>query len=164
MEAAGIEPASAAAPDRASTGLAHPLISPGRPVCERPTAGPAILESHPSGDWLSFGASPFYDAAPRTTGRVRSDASPNYLGGECEIRIRTYVGFPGFLTRPTGVLDLQLSRRTDHVETWSPPYVREPIVAAPGQREAPGSARPRQTDPAPRTNFRQMTRRREEGS
>jgi hypothetical protein len=40
-------------------------------------SGPAILWSHPSGDWLSFGASPFYDVAPRTTGRVRSDASPN---------------------------------------------------------------------------------------
>ena len=39
--------------------LSSPLISPGRPVCERPTAGPAILLSHPSGDWLSFGASPF---------------------------------------------------------------------------------------------------------
>ncbi len=77
MEAVGIEPTSAVAPGRASTGLAHPLISPGRPVCELPTAGPAILLSHPSGDWLSFGASPFYDAAPRTTGRVRSDASPN---------------------------------------------------------------------------------------
>ena len=31
--------------------------------------------------------------------------------------------FPGCFTRPTGDLDLQLSRRTDHVETWSPPYV-----------------------------------------
>ena len=86
-------------------------------------SGPAILKSHPSADWLCFGASPFYDTATLATGRARSDASPNYLGGECEIRIRTYVGFPGFLTRPTGVLDLQLSRRTDHVETWSPPYV-----------------------------------------
>jgi hypothetical protein len=62
------------------------------------------------------------DAATRTTGRIRSDASPNYLGGECEIVIRTYVD-PGGLTRPTGDLGLQLDRRTDHVETWSPPYV-----------------------------------------
>jgi hypothetical protein len=44
------------------------------------------------------------------------------LGSECEFVIRTYVG-PGCFTRPTGDLDLQLSRRTDHVETWSPPYV-----------------------------------------
>ena len=31
--------------------------------------------------------------------------------------------FPGCFTRPTGDLGLQLCRRTDHVETWSPPYV-----------------------------------------
>ena len=48
-----------------------------RPECSRPTAGPAILWSHASGDWLSFGASPFVDAATRTTGPIRSDASPN---------------------------------------------------------------------------------------
>ena len=106
-------------------------------------AGPAILVSHPSADWLCFGASPFNDAATLATGRTRSDASPNYLGGECEIRIRTYVGFPGFLTRPTGVLDLQLSRRTDHVETWSPPYVcspqcsRAPAIRFAAQGEPP---------------------------
>jgi hypothetical protein len=91
MEAAGIEPASAAAPGRASTSVVCALISPGRPVHRRPTAGPALLRSHPSGEWLSFGASPFSDAGSLTTGRVRGDASPNYLGGECEILIRTYV-------------------------------------------------------------------------
>ena len=37
---------------------------------------------------------PVYDAAALATGRTRSDASPNYLGGECEISVRTYVGFP----------------------------------------------------------------------
>jgi hypothetical protein len=63
MEAGGIEPPSAVAPGRASTSLACALISPGRPVRRRPTAGPAILQSHPSGDWLSFGASPLSDAA-----------------------------------------------------------------------------------------------------
>ena len=30
---------------------------------------------------------------------------------------------PGCFRRPTGDLRLQLCRRTDHVETWSPPYV-----------------------------------------
>ncbi len=129
MEAAGIEPASAAAPGRASTSLACALISPGRPVRRRPTAGPAILSSHPSGDWLSFGASPLSDAASRATGPARGDALPNYLGSECEITIRTYV-VPGCFTRPTGDLDSQLSRRTDHVETWSPPYVFVQSVAA----------------------------------
>ena len=34
---------------------------------------------------------PVSDAATLATGRTRSDASPNYLGGECEIVIRTYV-------------------------------------------------------------------------
>src|SRR5437763_11229138 len=48
-----------------------------RPVRRRPTDGPAILVSRPSGDWLSFGASPFYDTATRITGRIRSDASPS---------------------------------------------------------------------------------------
>src|SRR5213082_3189762 len=75
---------------RASTSLGCPLLSPGRPGCSRPTAGPAILWSRASDDWLFFGASPFVDAATRTTGPVRSDASPNcQLGGECEIVVRT---------------------------------------------------------------------------
>jgi hypothetical protein len=59
---------------------------------ERPTAG----ASHPVVSPLRRSAfhrgQPVYDAATRTTGRIRSDASPNYLGGECEIVIRTYVG------------------------------------------------------------------------
>ena len=42
------------------------------------------------------------------------------LGGECEIVLRTCV-VPGCFTRPTGDLGLQLFRRTDHVETRSPP-------------------------------------------
>src|SRR5205807_7242792 len=37
--------------------------------------------------------------------------------------------FAGGFTRPTGDLGLQLCRRTDHVETRSPPYVRR-IVAS----------------------------------
>src|SRR5262245_16726445 len=92
MEAAGIEPASAAAPDRASTGLAHPLISPGRPVCERPTAGPAILWSHPSGDWLSFGASPFMTPLPEPRAESGATRYLTRLGSECEFVIRRYVG------------------------------------------------------------------------
>src|SRR6266511_5885080 len=44
------------------------------------------------------------------------------LGSECEIALRTCVCAGGF-TRPTGDLGLQLSRRIDHVETRSPPYV-----------------------------------------
>jgi hypothetical protein len=71
------------------------------------------------------------DAGSLTTGRVRGDALPSYLGSECEVFIRTYVG-PGCFTRPTGDLGLQLSRRTDHVETWSPPYVFRESVAVRG--------------------------------
>ena len=91
MEAAGIEPASAAAPVRASTSVVCGLISPGGRFADDLPTGQPILWSRPSGDQLSFGASPLSDAATRTTGRIRSDASPNYLGGECEIVIRTYV-------------------------------------------------------------------------
>jgi hypothetical protein len=42
------------------------------------------------------------------------------LGSECEIVLRTCF-VPGCFTRPTGDLGLQLFRRTDHVETRSPP-------------------------------------------
>src|SRR2546425_11807438 len=90
MEAAGIEPASADVPVEPLQACPALLVSPGRPECRHPTAGPAILESRAAGDWLSFGASPFVDAATRTTGRIRSDASPSYLGSECEFVIRTY--------------------------------------------------------------------------
>jgi hypothetical protein len=48
-----------------------------RPVDSRPTAGLAILWCRTSGDWLSLGAEPVYDAATRATGRARSDALPN---------------------------------------------------------------------------------------
>jgi hypothetical protein len=91
MEAGGIEPPSAVAPNRTSTSVVCDLISPGGRCADDLPTGQPILWSHPSGDQRSFGASPFSDAATRITGRIRSDASPNYLGGECEIVIRTYV-------------------------------------------------------------------------
>src|SRR5262249_59309408 len=43
--------------------------------------------------------------------------------------------FPGCFTRPTGDLDSQLSRRTDHVETWSPPYVFHIVASTCGESE-----------------------------
>ena len=84
---------------RASTSLGCPLISPGRPECSRPTAGPAILWSRASGDWLSFGASPFL--SPLTEPRAELGATRHLtrLGGECEVVVRTCVGFRCF-TRP----------------------------------------------------------------
>jgi hypothetical protein len=54
--------------------LRLPLSFARRPVGSRPTAGLAILWCRASGDWLSLGAEPVFDAATRTTGRVRSDA------------------------------------------------------------------------------------------
>ena len=91
VEAGGIEPPSAVAPNRTSTSVVCGLISPGGRFADDLPTGQPILWSRPSGDQRSFGASPFSDAADRTTGPVRSDASPNYLGGECEIVIRTYI-------------------------------------------------------------------------
>src|SRR6266487_1287238 len=91
MEAAGIEPASADAPDRTSTSLGCPLISPGRPECSRPTAGPAILWSHASGDWLSFGASPLLAPLPEPRAELGATRYLTRLGSECEIVVRTCV-------------------------------------------------------------------------
>src|SRR5215216_6580028 len=65
------------------------------------------------------------DSDPRA--EVGSARHLTRLGGECEFVLRTCV-CPGCFTRPTGDLGLQLSRRTNHVETWSPPYVG-PILA-----------------------------------
>ena len=101
MEAAGIEPASADAPGRASTSLGCALISPGRPVRSRPTAGPAILRCRAAGDWLSLGAEPVSDAATDPRAEAGATRHLTGLGGECEIRIRTYVGSRCF-TRPPG--------------------------------------------------------------
>jgi hypothetical protein len=93
-------------------------------VGSRPTDGLAILECRAAGDWLSLGAEPDRwrpcpDLGPSQEGRR---LPKRYLGGECEIVLRTCV-VPGGFTRPTGDLGLQLCRRTDHVETRSPPYV-----------------------------------------
>src|SRR3954468_25064169 len=73
--------------------LRLPLSFARRPVGSRPTAGLAILWCRASGDWLSLGAEPVSDAAPRATGRARSDALRYGLGSEseCVIVIRTYV-------------------------------------------------------------------------
>jgi hypothetical protein len=93
MEAAGIEPASADAPELSVYKLRLPLNFARRPVGSRPTAGLAILWCRALGDWLSLGAEPVSDAAARATGRARSDALRYGLGSEseCVIVIRTYV-------------------------------------------------------------------------
>jgi hypothetical protein len=107
-------------------------------VCERPTAGPAILRSHPSGDWLSFGASPFLTPLPPPRAERGATRHLTRLGSECEFVIRTYVGSRLFYEADRD-LDLQLSRSTDHVETWSPPYVVL-IVSVVLRQDSPSAA------------------------
>ena len=95
----------------------------------RPTDGLALLKCRAAGEWLSLGAEPdswrpYPGLGPSQEGRLLYLVR---LGGECEIVLRTCF-FPGGFTRPTGDLGLQLYRRTDHVETRSPPYVCSPLV------------------------------------
>src|SRR5260221_8971825 len=71
--------------DRTSTSLGCPLISPGRPECSRPTAGPAILLSHASGDWHSFGASPLLAPLPEPRAEFGATRYLTRLGSECEV-------------------------------------------------------------------------------
>jgi hypothetical protein len=66
--------------------------------------------------------SPLLAPLPEPRAQLGATSLPNYLGSECEIVLRTCIVAGGF-TRPTGDLGLQLCRRTDHVETRSPPYV-----------------------------------------
>ena len=122
VEAAGIEPASADAPERASTSLSCGFVSPAGRLqatyrrASHPLEVPLRAIGSPSA------ASPLL--APDSVPRAEDGATslPNYLGSECEIVLRTCF-VPGCFTRPTGDLGLQLFRRTDHVETRSPPYV-----------------------------------------
>ena len=91
MEAAGIEPASAAAPDRASTGVAHPLISPGRPVVsDLPPGQPSCGLTPPA---IGFPSGPARFMTPLPEPRAEFGATRHLisLGGECEFIIRTYV-------------------------------------------------------------------------
>ena len=76
--------------------LRLPLKFARRPVSSRPTAGLAILRCRALGDWLSRRAEPVrwrrYPSHGPSSERRRS---PNcQLGSECEIVLRTYVGFP----------------------------------------------------------------------
>ena len=122
MEAAGIEPASAVVPDRASTsvGCAWNLA---RTAGAQPTYRRA---SHP---WVSrFGRLALPPRQPvcchrlRATGPARGDASPNWVRRRVRVRDPHLRLVPGVL-RGLRDLGLQLCRRIDHVETRSPPYV-----------------------------------------
>ena len=133
MEAAGIEPASAVAPVRASTSLACALLSPGGRFAGDLPPGQPSLVSHPSGDWLSFGASPLYDAATRITGRIRSDASPNYLGGECEFVYPHLHCFPVVLRGLPGTSACSSAGEPTTSKPGRPRMFVSHIVAAPAQ-------------------------------
>jgi hypothetical protein len=96
---------------------------------------------------------------PLSESRAESGATRRLtqLGGECELMIRTCI-VPGGLTRPTGDLGLQLSRRTDHVETWSPPYVPystdcsrgNDLLPVPCSRSRLAGSQPPEMTPTPR--------------
>src|SRR4029453_9538094 len=138
VEAAGIEPASADAPERASTSLSCDFVSPAARF-----EAPHRRATHPLEVPLRAIGSPSAASpllAPDSVPRAEDGATslPNYLGSECEIVLRTCV-VPGCFTRPTGDLGLQLIRRTDHVETRSPPdrelypsLLEGPVDLAPG--------------------------------
>ena len=89
VEAAGIEPASAVAPDRASTSVVCALISPGgRFAADLPTGQPSCDVAPPAIGSPSA-PSPFVGAAPGPRAEP-GGASLNlsYLGSECEIIVR----------------------------------------------------------------------------
>jgi integrase len=89
--------------------------------CRPPTDGLAILWSPAPGDWLSLGGGArCWRRIPSHGPKTERRRYLTRLGGECEIVLRTCF-VPGCFTRPTGDLGLQLFRRTDHVETRSPP-------------------------------------------
>src|SRR5437660_9277319 len=123
MEAAGIEPASADAPVRTSTSVVRALDSTagrGRTPYRRP--------SHPSVSRFGRLALPPRRArwlAPLPEPRAQSGATslPNLGYAASAASFFALALFAGGFTRPTGDLGLQLCRRTDHVETRSPPYV-----------------------------------------
>ena len=94
-----------------------------RPVRERPTDGLAILKSRALGDWLSLCAEP--DCWRPDPGLGPCSAGRRYLVlTRRRVRDRSsHLRCAGGFTRPTGDLGSQLCRRTDHVETWTPPYV-----------------------------------------
>src|SRR5262249_36164529 len=129
-----------AAPVRASTGLAHPLISPGRPACERPTAGPAILWSHPSGDWLSFGASPFMTPLPSPRAERGATRCLTQLGSECELFIRTYVGSRLFYEADRGPRPAAQPENRPRRDLVAPVCSLGTSVASPGGHRHPAGA------------------------
>ena len=70
--------------------------------------------------------------APRPRPRAEPDGtSPDLVFARRRVRDRSFaLAFcAGCFTRPTGDLGSLLDRRTDHVETWSPPYVVHRIAA-----------------------------------
>ena len=89
--------------------------------CRPPTDGLAILWKSRSGQLaLPRRQARCWRRIPSHGPKTERRRYLTRLGGECEIVLRTCF-VPGCFTRPTGDLGLQLIRRTDHVETRSPP-------------------------------------------
>src|SRR5215207_8131743 len=120
MEAAGIEPASADAPERASTSLSCGFVSPAGRLQATYRRASHPLESRSGRLALPRRRARCWRRIPSHGPKTERRRYLTRLGGECEIVLRTCV-VPGCFTRPTGDLGLQLLRRTDHVEAWSPP-------------------------------------------
>ena len=109
--------------------------------CRPPTDGLAILWSPAPGDWLSLGGEPVrWRRIPSHGPKTERRRYLTRLGSECEIVLRTCF-VPGCFTRPTGDLGLQLLRRTDHVETRSPPETSIIAAALSGPGRSAGARR-----------------------
>jgi hypothetical protein len=80
VEAAGIEPASAEAPNRASTSVSRLLISSGGLTPGGLPSEPALLKCRAAGEWLSLGAEPVCWRHYPSHGLARSDALTRCLG------------------------------------------------------------------------------------
>jgi hypothetical protein len=116
--------------DRTSTSVVRTCISPaGRCTDDLPTGQPSCGVA-PRAIGSPSAPSPFVDAAVPATGRAGSDAPHYWLGSEseCAIVIRTCCWSRLFYEADRGPR-LAALPEIDHVETWSPPYVRR-IVAA----------------------------------
>ena len=131
MEAAGTAPASAELQRCCLRACRRSVSRSRRSPRRRHVTGEPTLEVSLHGRGSRRQVSPFMKPAIRATGRAGATPSPNYLSGEGELmRVRTY-GFPGFFTRPTGVLDSQHRDEQPHVEAISPP-VLHPLYGARG--------------------------------
>src|SRR5205823_12967533 len=126
MEAAGIEPASADAPVRTSTSVVRAFDSTagrGRTPYRRPSHPLGVA---PPAIGSPLAPSPFLAPLPEPRAQLGATSLPNSRYAASARSFFALALFAGGFTRPTADLGLQLCRRTDHVETRSPPSVLLP--------------------------------------